>query len=161
MTTKAHGRANLAAEVVVLQAIWDLLGMAPKGTTGASNDMLDAREYLRSAGMPYKAVMKISGAFHIGRESDFAGMLGIPSRTLQRRKETGSLQFGEAVTFFVAAELFQRAVVVLGDGEIAAKWFQAPNQAIRGKRPLELLGDDLGRKLIEDLLGRIEHGVYE
>ena len=33
------------------------------------------------------------------------------------------------------------------------------NAAIRGKRPLDLLGNDVGARIVEQVLGRIEYGA--
>jgi uncharacterized protein (DUF2384 family) len=35
-----------------------------------------------------------------------------------------------------------------------------PNRALKGNRPIDLLESDLGSRMVERALGRIEHGVY-
>ena len=55
---------------------------------------------------------------------------------------------------------FRRATGVLGLRASAQRWLATPNTALGGINPESLLGTDRGLKDVEDLLGRIEHGVY-
>lgn len=54
----------------------------------------------------------------------------------------------------------ERASEVLGSRERALRWLNSPNRACGGQSPLALLETDLGCKQVEDILGRIVHGVY-
>ncbi|PKN17919.1 MAG: hypothetical protein CVU71_10330 [Deltaproteobacteria bacterium HGW-Deltaproteobacteria-6] len=56
--------------------------------------------------------------------------------------------------------LLQRAIDVFGDEEKAKQWFSSPQKALGGKTPLEYSESDVGAQEVEDLLGRIEWGVY-
>ena len=49
---------------------------------------------------------------------------------------------------------------VLGTREKAAAWLHDPNRALGGPRPLDQLDTDLGARQVEQILGRIAHGVY-
>lgn len=53
-----------------------------------------------------------------------------------------------------------RASEVLGGQEKATHWLNRPNRALGGRRPLDLLDTDLGIQQVEQVLGRIEYGVY-
>jgi len=57
------------------------------------------------------------------------------------------------------ARVAVRAVEALGSTEKGLRWLAIPNRALDGRRPLELLAAEEGSKLVEDVLGRIEHGV--
>ena len=48
----------------------------------------------------------------------------------------------------------------LGNREKAARWLRKPNRSIQGKRPIDLLQSDIGARMVERALGRIQHGVY-
>ena len=48
---------------------------------------------------------------------------------------------------------------MLGTEEKAAMWLSRPNRALNGELPIRLLDTDVGARQVEDLLGRIEHGV--
>lgn len=144
-----------------LRETWELLGMKLPKASFAWNDMFSAREYLREHGMPYVIILKFGARFHTNIAQEAPRIFGISQKTLQRRKEKGHLEFGESVTIFMAAELFQKAISVFGGEDEAVKWFKEPNRALKDNRPIDLLKDDIGRKLVEDILGRIEHGIYE
>ena len=47
----------------------------------------------------------------------------------------------------------------IGDGAKAARWLRKPSRALQERRPLDLLSSDVGAHLVEQELGRIEHGL--
>lgn len=57
-----------------------------------------------------------------------------------------------------ATEVRAHAIAILGDG--AAEWLSAPNKALSGRTPDQLLSEH-GAATVEELLVRIEHGVYD
>jgi putative toxin-antitoxin system antitoxin component (TIGR02293 family) len=56
------------------------------------------------------------------------------------------------------AALAQR---VFGDAEVAREWLLTPNAALNHEIPLRLLRTGSGAKVVENILIRIDHGVYE
>ena len=52
-----------------------------------------------------------------------------------------------------------RAEEAIGDVEKARRWLRKPNRGLRGRTPLELLENDVGVRIVEQTLGRIEHGL--
>jgi putative toxin-antitoxin system antitoxin component (TIGR02293 family) len=58
------------------------------------------------------------------------------------------------------ARLIERAARVLESGENARKWLTSPQIGLGGAVPMEYAGTEVGAREVEDLLGRIEHGVY-
>ena len=59
----------------------------------------------------------------------------------------------------IASALVQ-APEVLGERGKAVHWLRSPNRALGGETPISLLDTSAGEHEVEDLLGRIEHGVY-
>ena len=53
-----------------------------------------------------------------------------------------------------------RAVEVLESEENARRWLTSPQFGLGGAVPLEYAETEVGAREVEDLLGRIEHGVY-
>jgi putative toxin-antitoxin system antitoxin component (TIGR02293 family) len=39
-------------------------------------------------------------------------------------------------------------------------WLNSPNMALSWRAPLKLAETEQGARLVEDLIGRLEHGVY-
>ena len=82
-------------------------------------------------------------------------------RTLMRkRKSEARLSPAESDRLARAVRLIARAEESLSGRERAHRWLRAPNRALEGRRPLDLLDSDAGTRMVERILGRIEHGVY-
>ena len=58
------------------------------------------------------------------------------------------------------ARLFGLAVDVLDSAEAAQKWLKTPARALEFASPLEFAETEVGAREVENLLGRIEYGVY-
>ena len=52
------------------------------------------------------------------------------------------------------------ALDVFENVETARNWLKKSNRALAGKTPLELLDTDAGTQQVDQLLNKIEHGVY-
>ena len=57
------------------------------------------------------------------------------------------------------ADVVARAVEVLGKPRALA-WLRTPLAGLDGKTPLAVMADADGRQQVEEILGRIEHGVF-
>ncbi len=89
-----------------------------------------------------------------------AELVGIPDRTLARRRETGRLDSLESDRLTRAARIFSRALELFeGDAEAAKQWLSRPAPGMGGAIPLELARTDVGAIEVENLIGRLEHGI--
>lgn len=111
-----------------------------------------------NAGLPYASVEAVMAKFGLDR-GEAATVLRLPQRTLARRKKDRRLRADESDRLLRLARIGAQAVEVLGSEEKAARWLRRPNRALENRVPLELLDSDIGAKQVEDVLGRIEHGV--
>lgn len=91
---------------------------------------------------------------------DLAGLLRVNPRTLQRRMDSGVLDLSESERLWELSRLFYRAVDVLESQAAAVHWFKNPIQALGWATPLAYAGTVVGLRELENVLGRIEHGVY-
>lgn len=87
-------------------------------------------------------------------------MLGISKATLHRRMATGRLDSAESDRVVRFAKLVGKAVQVMESPENARKWLAAPQVGLGGAIPLEYAETEIGAREVENLLGRIEYGVY-
>jgi putative toxin-antitoxin system antitoxin component (TIGR02293 family) len=88
-------------------------------------------------------------------------LVQIRPRTLTRRKEQGRFQPDESDRLLRAARLFARALELFeGDAEAARGWLAAPQPALGGAVPLAVARTEVGAREVEQLLGRLEHGVF-
>ena len=86
--------------------------------------------------------------------------LVLPRRTFSHRKQKGqALTAEESDRLTRAVRLVGRAEEAIGNQEKAARWLRRPNRAFLGKRPLDLLESDVGARMVEQVLGRIEYGL--
>jgi len=91
---------------------------------------------------------------------DLAEVIQIRTRTLNRRKEEGRLQPDESDRLVRASRVFGKALELFeGDVQAARRWLTAPQKALGGERPLAAAGTDVGAREVENLIGRLEHGI--
>jgi putative toxin-antitoxin system antitoxin component (TIGR02293 family) len=110
-------------------------------------------------GISSVAVDSLATTLHI-TQGELAAALGIPNRTLVRRKKEGTLNSEESAKLVRLARVIERAEVVFEGMEVALSWLKSPNAALSGATPLSLLDTDVGAESVMDTLGRIEHGVF-
>jgi len=89
-----------------------------------------------------------------------AQKLGISKATLHRRKLDGRLAPEESDRVIRFARLMGKAVTVFETEENARLWLSSPQVGLGGAIPLDHAGTEIGAREVEDLLGRIEYGVY-
>jgi putative toxin-antitoxin system antitoxin component (TIGR02293 family) len=90
-----------------------------------------------------------------------AKLLGISERTLSRRVTSNSrLTAAESDRIVRLARVLALAQETLGTGEKASRWLQTTNRALEGDKPIDRLDTDIGVRSVEQVLGRIEYGLY-
>lgn len=90
-----------------------------------------------------------------------AKLAGIPDRTLSRRREEGRLHPDESDRLLRTSRVFGRTLDLFnGDASAARRWLSTPQLALGRKIPLDMATTDLGAREVENLIGRLEHGVF-
>lgn len=89
-----------------------------------------------------------------------APKLGMSKATLHRRKAQGRLGPEESDRVLRFARLIGKAVEVMEGEEPARLWLTSPQFGLGGAVPLDYAETEVGAREVEDLLGRIEYGVY-
>jgi putative toxin-antitoxin system antitoxin component (TIGR02293 family) len=110
-------------------------------------------------GLPFKELRVLQASLNVGMEQ-LIGMIGISKATLHRRMAHGKLGAPESERVVRFAKLMGRAVEVLESEDNARQWLRSPQFGLGGAVPLEYATTELGAREVEDLLGRIEYGVY-
>ena len=93
-------------------------------------------------------------------ERELAGALKIPNRTFDRRLKEGVLSPEESDRLARVEKILKRAHEVFGDAKKARGWMNTQLAAFDGETPLQRADTFLGATQVEDVLGRIDHGVY-
>ena len=129
-----------------------LLGLEP-----AENAELVARV---EEGFPYRALERLRGNVGLSREA-VADLVQIKPRTLDRRKEGGRLRSDESDRLLRAARVFGVTIALFeGDVYAARAWLSSSQKALDGAVPLEMARTEVGAREVENLVGRLEHGVF-
>lgn len=115
-------------------------------------------EVLR-AGLPVRELMDLQATLAVPMER-LVPMLGISKATLHRRKSQGRLDQAESDRVVRYARLMGRAIEVMESEDSARQWLTSPQFGLGGAVPLEYAETEVGAREVEDLLGRIEYGVY-
>ena len=85
----------------------------------------------------------------------------IPARTLKhRRARREALSRDESDKLARLVRVFDQAVAVLGDAGRARVWLAKPKHRFAGKTPLELLRTEVGGRLVEEMLGQVDDGMF-
>jgi putative toxin-antitoxin system antitoxin component (TIGR02293 family) len=110
-------------------------------------------------GLSVKAFERLCKNLELSEKS-LAKTLNIAISTLARRKKSGRMTFEESERIFRIARLYDRAVEVFEDKKMGRKWLKEPAWALGDVPPLEFAETELGAQEVDDLLGRIEHGIF-
>ena len=111
------------------------------------------------AGLPVRELTELTSDFGLPMEK-FAPMLGISKATLHRRKVAGKLDTAESDRVVRFARLLGRAIAVMESPESGRQWLISPQVGLGGMVPVVYAETEIGAREVEDLLGRIEYGVY-
>lgn len=85
----------------------------------------------------------------------------ITPRTLARRRNENRLSPDESDRLVSISRLLALAIDLFGGRvENATRWFTAPNRALGMRAPIDVARTAIGSREVEDLIGRLEHGVY-
>jgi putative toxin-antitoxin system antitoxin component (TIGR02293 family) len=110
-------------------------------------------------GLPINGLKKLTSFLGISPEKA-ALLLGISTATLNRRIKAGHLASSESDRLIRFARLAGIAAQVMGSPEAGKNWLRTPQHGLGGKIPMEFARTEIGAREVENLLGRIEHGVY-
>jgi putative toxin-antitoxin system antitoxin component (TIGR02293 family) len=86
--------------------------------------------------------------------------IGLSRATFHRRKAAGRLTADESDKVVRFAQLLGLANKVLENEDDARRWLTSPQFGLGGAVPLNYARTEVGAREVEDLLNRIEYGVY-
>jgi putative toxin-antitoxin system antitoxin component (TIGR02293 family) len=142
-----------------------------KGTSGAARLVvaqakgrpIPAREVAArvKSGLPVAELDALRELLGLTTEG-VADKVGISIATLSRRRNRRqALDPGHGDRLLRFARLFRLATELHdGDEQAARAWLGKPARALDGETPLDHAETEVGAREVEDLIGRLEHGVY-
>jgi putative toxin-antitoxin system antitoxin component (TIGR02293 family) len=127
------------------------------------------RVALVRAGVPSILLVRLAEKMAISKEQLYA-TIGVPRATASRKvREQKTLNPDESERLLGIARLVGQVESMVRDSGNAedfdaakwvAAWLQAPQAALGGQRPAELMDTAEGRELVSDLLARMQSGAY-
>ena len=111
-------------------------------------------------GLSYRAIEDLEVAYGASRK-ELATVLSIPSSTMTRRKKEGRLHVDESDRVARFARIKDAAVEMMqGDDDAAISWLHTPLEILGNESPMMHASTEMGARDVEDLIGRIRHGVF-
>ena len=91
--------------------------------------------------------------------TEMARLLHISDRTLRRYEKDSLLDPEQSERLVELARLYAHGIDVFGSGSRFRRWLNSSVFSLGGERPIDLLDTSIGIGLLNDTLGRIEHGI--
>ncbi len=112
------------------------------------------------SGFPFDTLRNFEANSGLGL-SEITAVLGIPDRTIARRRTAGRFAPEESERLLRIGTVFEKAVDLF-NGEItsAVHWLTTPKKALGGETPLRYARTGPGAREVENLIGRVEDGVF-
>jgi putative toxin-antitoxin system antitoxin component (TIGR02293 family) len=110
-------------------------------------------------GLPFSDLKVLQDSIDMPFEQ-LAAKLAISRSTLQRRKVAGRLSPDESDKVMRFSRLLEHATNVFGDVNKARAWLKFPQRGLGGAVPLDYAETEIGAREVDNLLGRIDYGVY-
>ncbi|RLA42697.1 MAG: hypothetical protein DRR06_13880 [Gammaproteobacteria bacterium] len=116
---------------------------------------------LIEAGLPIKSVVGLAEYIGVTEAKFSFTYLWISGPTLTRRRKAGALTVGESDRAVRYARLFADATEMMEGNKGAARgWLNAEQPLLAGDTPLDHAQTEAGAREVDQLIGRIEHGVF-
>jgi putative toxin-antitoxin system antitoxin component (TIGR02293 family) len=154
---KPHRRKAASKKVPAFAGLvdWQIHGGNASGGKFCGGKLIEAID----AGLPVSELEVLRASLGLPMDK-LASKVGMSIATIQRRKQQGRLESGESDRVMRFARLMGKAVSLFGNEEDARQWLSAPQFGLGGAVPLDYAKTEVGAREVENLLGRIEHGVY-
>lgn len=130
----------------------DLLGVRTKNTLSLAKRV--------ETGLSFGSLERLSKKSGLALD-DIRGAVRISPRTFTRRRNEKRLTPEESDRLVSVSRLIALAIELFGGRvENAARWLVSPNRALGRRSPLEVARTEVGAREVENLIGRLEHGVF-
>ncbi|GGI23856.1 type II RES/Xre toxin-antitoxin system antitoxin [Pedobacter mendelii] len=149
---------NLVHKKIHKPGISDLLG-------GALSLGISIKNYydlilLSRAGISKASAESVISFTGMSKKSFVEDILNLSIKTLERKQADDKLDIRTSSMVIEVARVLEHTYQVFDDKEKVQRWLSKPNNALHGETPLSLFSTPTGIGMIEDVLTRIEEGVY-
>ncbi len=111
-------------------------------------------------GLSYSNFESLVNQYRLAMQ-DLAEILGISPRTLTRRKVEKKLSKSESDRLVSVSRMLEKATELFENDKVKSKqWLYSPNRGLGGRTPLQMAQTETGLREVENLILRLEHGVF-
>ena len=131
----------------------------PKKYKFIEDDEINLANVVRD-GLSYNYFSTLSDRIQVGVQ-EWADYLHISERTIQRYKKEGKVFdpiYSEKI--ILVELLYKKGIDVFGIEENFYTWMDTKSVALGGVKPKDMLDTSFGLTMVNDELGRIEHGIF-
>ncbi len=115
---------------------------------------------LSKIGLPITALKQLQKKLQLGNR-EMSELVGMSESTLQRRYHSGKrLSEIESQTVLQLAELWSQGIEIFENENDLRTWLKSEIPALGEQTPLALLATPLGRFHVQEVLLRLEWGIY-
>ena len=115
---------------------------------------------LSNTGITKASINTLADYIGISRKYISENIFDVSVKTMERKEDKEKLNRKISSHALEIAKLVQHAYTVFRDEEKVKRWLNRENRALNNMKPVELLDTLSGLILVDDVLGRIEEGVY-
>ncbi len=152
--------------------IWSLMAIAEKFEARPRSHSLSALLGIEEqntqqligrvrSGLPVSSFDAYQNAIGLSK-AEISVTISLSSTTLSRKRKSGSpLPALESERLVRLAQLTQKAIELFeGDTDKAREWMKKPRAVLGDKSPLDMASTELGAREVENLILRLEEGVF-
>jgi putative toxin-antitoxin system antitoxin component (TIGR02293 family) len=127
-----------------------------KKVINSTFDLITLGEY----GLTKASLESLIGHLGVSKKSFIEDVLDMSVKTLERKKGNEKLDRRISSQVIEIAKVVEHAFSVFEDKDKVKGWLTKPNAALNNKKPFDLFATSTGLGMVDDVLGRIEEGVY-
>ncbi|MEJ7767454.1 MAG: antitoxin Xre/MbcA/ParS toxin-binding domain-containing protein [Chitinophagaceae bacterium] len=141
----------------IYDTAWAILG----GESFMAEEPVSTLDFLAASinGIPKLAVENLAAILKIPMK-DMAALLNLSYKTLARKRKTDVLNNVVSSLSIEIANTISKGLAVFEDADKFNRWLHKENKILKGQKPFNLLNTPTGIKLVSQILGRIDEGVY-
>lgn len=133
------------------------------GITGAASKKVSTYlDYIKlsNSGITKASINTLADYIGVSRKYISENIFDVSVKTMERKDDKEKLNRKISSHALEIAKLMQHGYIVFRDEEKLKRWLNRENRALNNMKPVELLDTLSGLVLVDDVLGRIEEGVY-
>jgi putative toxin-antitoxin system antitoxin component (TIGR02293 family) len=115
---------------------------------------------LTNEGITKQSLETLIGYLGISKKAFSEKILDTSVKTIERKKSTDKLSRQISSIAIEIARVVEHAFEVFEDEEKVKRWLNSPVKALKDQKPIDLFYLPTGLKMVNNILTRIEYGVY-